>query len=75
MRPRIWIEKKLVRVKPVTGRWLVRSVDAKTVERSRPDVGDAAVENFVGKFGKLKSLKFPFAVFVEEANIDTGGVS
>ena len=74
MRTRERIEQQLVRVEPVAGVRLVRSVDTIAVDGAGPEPLDVAVPDFVAEFGKRDPLHLGASRGVEEAELDFRGV-
>ena len=70
MRARVRIEQQLVAVEAMARLRLVGAVDAQTIERSRSDVGDSPVKDFIGEFRQFEAFALAFAVAVENADLD-----
>ncbi len=75
MRPGVRVEQQLVGIEAVTSLGLIGAVDAKAVERRRPDLRHVAVEHLVGSLRQFETTDFALAPGVEEADLDLRGVS
>ena len=53
---------------------LVRSVNPITVNRTGLEIGNVAVKDFVGIFGKIDPLALDFAFVIEQAKFDAGRI-
>ncbi len=74
MGARVRIEQQLVGVEAMPGLGLVGPVDAIAVKRAGADVRQIAVKNLVGIFGQFDAAQLAFAFFVEQTDLDLGGV-
>ena len=49
-------------------------MDTIAIECAGPDIGQIAVKNLIGVFGKFDAAQFAFSGFVKQANLDLGSV-
>jgi hypothetical protein len=67
---RVRIDKQLVVVEAMTFFRFVGTVNAVAVNRTRLEIWNVAVKDFVGVFGQVDALPLFFAFVVEEAELD-----
>ena len=74
MRARIRVEQELVRVEPVAGLRRVRSVHPVAVDGAGAGVRQIAVPDLIGIFGQFYAIELGPAGWVEQAELDLGGI-
>src|SRR5579884_534416 len=70
----VGVDQELVRIEAVAGPGLIGPMDAVAVELAGRDLGKIDVPHVVGALGHGDALRFTFAVAVEQAQLDLGGM-
>src|SRR5258706_21327 len=70
----VGIEEKLLRIEAKALRWIVRALDAGTVEKPGARVGQIAMPHLVGLLAKLDALYFAAPLGIEQAQLDAFGL-
>jgi hypothetical protein len=73
MGARIGIKDELVRIKAVTGVWLVRTVHSVPIKRPRSNVRHIAMEDLIVVFRQFDPICFEFTRLIEKAELNFGG--